>query len=343
MNISYANKRAISVWCLLLGCLLCILALSCGKKSPNDNEQKDKWIASNTGLETLFIQYLAVHPTNSNIIFTGTFDGLFKSTDGAETWVRVDSSWGNTQVAAIAFDGRHPEVMYAGTKGGGIWKSEDGGESWEQKNVGLTDPTIFSIATDPHHQDTLFVGTDGGIFRSYTAADTFSRVHHFRRAFLAIDPQNSQIIYAGGQYNNFFKCRDGGDDWTEENNGLTLGGPEVRGQWICIDPVNTQTLYLASSNTGLYKSTDGAGLWTPAPGLGANVVRTIVVNPNNPELLYVATNNGVAKSADSGENWEQMNEGFTSLDVRGLALNPLHSNILYAGIWGEGVFIWGGQ
>jgi photosystem II stability/assembly factor-like uncharacterized protein len=243
----------------------------------------------------------------------------------------------------MAFDGLNPQVLYAGTKGGGIYKSVDGGGSWEGKNAGLDDPTIFGIATHPHHQDTLFVGTDGGIFRSYDAAETFSKVHYFRRAFLAIDPENSQIIYAGGQYNNFFKSLDGGETWSAENNGLTIGGPAVRGQWICIDPTDTRTLYLASSSTGLYKSTNGAGLWTSVQGLGTNVVRAIIVNPSNPELLYAATNNGVAKSDDGGESWQQMNEGFTNLDVTGLVLDHLHPNVLYAGTWGSGVYIWEGQ
>lgn len=342
MTIRYPGRKTVLVWCLVLGCLLCIMAISCGKKSPTDSDQKGMWVPRNSGLDNLFIQFLAVHPAHSSIIFAGTFGGLYKSTDGAQTWVRVDSVWANNQVSAIAFDRLDPEVIYAGTQGGGILKSEDGGESWEESSVGLEDPTVFSIATHPHKSDTLFVGIDGGIFRSYDGADTLTKVHWYGRASLAIDPQNPQNIYGGGKFNNLHKSTNAGDNWFESNNGLVFGSGDRRIQWVLIDPVDPDVIYVGSNNIGVYKTTDAGGLWLEKNRnlSGAKNVRVLGLEFSNTEHLYAATNNGVYESTDGAENWQSMSAGLTNLDIKALAVDSLRPRMLYAGTWGGGVFIW---
>ena len=113
-----ASNRAISVGWLFLMCVLCCMVFSCSDKKPTPPETHGEWVPQNTGLEELTVEFLAIHPVDSDILFAGTFDGLFKSTNGAETWARSDSGLGNTWVVAIAFDALTPEIMYAGTKGG---------------------------------------------------------------------------------------------------------------------------------------------------------------------------------------------------------------------------------
>jgi photosystem II stability/assembly factor-like uncharacterized protein len=243
-------------------------------------------------------------------------------------------------VSTIAFDSQDNQVVYVGTSGAGVYKSEDGGKNWEMRNYGLGDPTVYSIVTDPQKSDTLFVGCDIGIYRSYDGADTLSEVHWFHRAFLAIDPQNSQLVYAGGKWNEFFKSEDGGEGWFRSGEGLPPGPPEYSIQWVLIDPSNPRILYAGSNNTGVYKSTNAALDWNPAKtGLGTNDVRMIGLDFSNPDLLYAATDKGVFRSTDGAETWQQMNEGLTNVDVKALAVDPLHPHILYAGTWGEGVFV----
>jgi len=338
MNL-YSTDRSIAAKFFLLGCFFCILAISCGKKSPTDSDS-NQWSAVNSGLENLFVRFLAVHPSNSDIIFSGTWGGLYKSTDGAQTWTRLDSGWTYSQISAIAFDALHPETMYVGTYGSGVFKSEDGGESWEGKKVGLVDPTIYSIATDPTHSDTLFIGCDGGINRSYNGADTLFYIFYYNRASLAVHPQNSQIVYAGGKFDNFYKSEDGGDSWSVGNNGINLNGPSARIQWVLINPIDPNILYVGSNVMGVYKSTNAAGLWTNVvKGFGGTRdVRVIGMSPSNTDCLYAATNNGVYRSTDAGQNWAQWNEGLTEVDVKALAVAPFTPHVVYAGTWGEGVF-----
>jgi len=91
---------------------------SCEKKSTNGPKPVSQWVASNEGLENVRINTLSIHPQDPDIIFAGTFDGLYRSTDRAENWTRVDSGWTFREITALAFDSQAGEVVYAGTRGG---------------------------------------------------------------------------------------------------------------------------------------------------------------------------------------------------------------------------------
>jgi ligand-binding sensor domain-containing protein len=286
-----------------------------------------------------------VHPFDSDIVFAGTWDGLYKSANRGQSWARVDSGWTYPQVSAIAFDPVRGDVIYVGTKGSGIFKSIDNGETWRSKNQGLDDYTIWSIATDPQNSDTVFAGCDIGIYRTYDGAEsTWTRVHWAQRSALAIDPKNSRNIFAGRQYNDLHKSIDRGDSWILGcSQGITTGGPESRLQWVVVDIDDSQMLYVGSNTVGFYKSTNSAGSWQAFnAGLDNRNIRVIVQDPARASMLHVATANGVFISDDAGGSWEAMNTGLSEddLDVRALAIDPAQPEILYAGTWDSGVFVW---
>jgi hypothetical protein len=78
---------------------------------------------------------LAVHPSDARVVFVAGSGGIYRSTDGAMTWVNVltgEGAQGGLRVVASAAD---PTLMYAATSSGSdatLWRSRDGGESWEQ-------------------------------------------------------------------------------------------------------------------------------------------------------------------------------------------------------------------
>lgn len=70
--------------------------------------------------------------TDPKIMFAGLREGAFKSTDGGESWKKLNSAPKN--VAAIAVHPGKPDVVFLGTAEGKIFKTADGGQTWRRQN-----------------------------------------------------------------------------------------------------------------------------------------------------------------------------------------------------------------
>jgi hypothetical protein len=186
---------------------------------------------------------------------------------------------------------------------------------------------------------------------------------------IAINPNNSNIIYQGTAGGGVWRTTDGGATWSpifdrQTSAGLRgalgIGEPSA----IAIDPNDTNTLYVGTmgvnllrigvtlaAEAGLFKSTDGGasfislGSGFPAGNIGNATqfsnqsINVIIVDPANSQRIYLGSTTGAFLSTDGGLNWTQgTNSGG---DVRSLVLDtssPAGARILYAGISGRGVF-----
>ncbi len=151
----------------------------------------------NKGLKkTEHIAKILVHPDNSDIVWVaaqgplwrkGGERGVYKTTNGGETWKRVlgNSEW--TGATDLLLDPRNPQILYAATwdrhrtvaalmgggPGSGIHKSTDGGESWEELTNGIpkSNKGKIGLAISPQQPDVLYAAieldrTKGGVYRS---------------------------------------------------------------------------------------------------------------------------------------------------------------------------------
>lgn len=160
-------------------------------------------------------------------------------------------------------------------------------------------------------------GLHGGIIRS-----------------LAIDPINTQVIYAGIDGNmiqgGVFKSTDGGASWTQINTELT----NTYVYTLAIDPKNTQVVYAGTFGSGVFKSINGGSSWTQ---IGLSNVNALSIDPKNSQIIYSGNNewgDGVYKSIDGGANWA--NTGLIN-NAESVAVNPIDTEVIYAGCNG-GVF-----
>src|SRR5437868_14606040 len=78
------------------------------------------------------VRAIAVHPREPQTLFLGTEQGLFRSTDGAGRWARVESPLNSRQIWSIALLPDDPNVILAGTCPSVIYRSTDGGATWEE-------------------------------------------------------------------------------------------------------------------------------------------------------------------------------------------------------------------
>lgn len=129
-------------------------AMAVSKSNPNiiigfDSAARGlfKTTDSGTSWETLqypdYVLTLAILPNDSQVVFAGTGDGIYKSNDGAKSWIPLDTYKG-LGIFAMAFDDEG--VLYVSTQTFGLVRSFDLGKTWE--NVDGPDLTITSIAVD---------------------------------------------------------------------------------------------------------------------------------------------------------------------------------------------------
>ena len=113
---------------------------------------------------------------------------------------------------------------------------------------------------------------------------------------LAIDPTNTQIIYAGTDGGGVFKSTDGGVSWAQMNTGLTNN----KLYSLAIDPTNSQTIYAGIVGSGVLKSTNGGTNWSQMnTGLTTGNVQSLAIDPTNTQIIYAGTNGGTFKYVPS--------------------------------------------
>jgi photosystem II stability/assembly factor-like uncharacterized protein len=145
----------------------------------------ESWEKTSTGMVALDakmasmalgVNGLVVDPTNSDVVYAGTTDGLYKSTDQAEHWTKIGGSIQHAYVSAIQLDPTNPSILYLATSDR-VQKSEDGGETWQPKLQGLEAASIRSLQISSLDPGVLYVGTNGGgLYRSTDAGESWNRL-----------------------------------------------------------------------------------------------------------------------------------------------------------------------
>ena len=119
------------------------------------------------------VHVLAIDPTAPTTLYAGLSpDGVFKSTDGGQSWTAMNTGLTSITVRDIALDPRNPSTLYASTAegvfktspAGAVFKSTDGGASWTAMSTGLTSLSVSHLAINSLTGSTLYAGTNDGVF-----------------------------------------------------------------------------------------------------------------------------------------------------------------------------------
>ncbi len=276
---------------------------------------------------------------------------LLSQVQAAVTWQQTSGPPGAT-VYSLAIDPLTPQTIYAGTEYNGLFKSIDGGSSWSTSI--FSDGLINAVVIDPINPQTIYAvisglskSIDGGSSWSAMNGGLFDR-YDTGVLSLAIDPTNSQTIYAGTT-TGAFKSTNGGSFWSAINDGLppiyvdpySYVFPYIVS--LAIDPATPQTVYAGTDYNGVFKSTDGGNSWSAVnsglPSGELNQWNILVIDPTSPQTVYTGIwGGGVFKSTNGGTTWSAANSGLTGTYVDTLAIDPTNSQTIYVSIRGGGVF-----
>ena len=162
------------------------------------------WTAINTGLASLSVRTIAIHPASPATIYAGTGSGIYKTSNGGTSWASFSTGLFDPNVNALVLDPRNPNTIYAATNSVGIFRSTNGGSFWFSANGGLTSSTfgilVTSLVADPV-SGTLYAAIGESnvsrIFKSTTGTTwTGTSLNTARINAIAIERANPNMIYA---------------------------------------------------------------------------------------------------------------------------------------------------
>jgi photosystem II stability/assembly factor-like uncharacterized protein len=247
----------------------------------------------NMGLENSeHIGDIIIHPSDSNTVWVssqgplwskGGERGLYKTTDGGETWRNVLEGDEWTGVGSVAIDPKNPNKLYAATwqrqrsvatlvntgPGSALFTSDDGGENWVKMTNGLPKEHMgkSSIAVSPMNPNVVYAaielnGRKGGFWRSSDKGASWVKMsdmvgggtgpHYYQEIFA--DPDTFDMVYMSNNASAFSK--DGGKTWAAMN----LKNRHVDDHAFAFHPTDPDFI-LVGSDGGLYESRDDMASW----------------------------------------------------------------------------------
>lgn len=316
------------------------------------------WTLLNTGIparDTVQRINISISSKDPNYIYAvccdmfGGFGGLYRSTNGGNTWSLQSSSpnilhWSNgsasggqgTYDLAILADPKDTNKVYVG--GININCSIDGGITW---NEVLNDSVTPYVHVDQHSFDynplnsTYYICNDGGIYKADSLSpDTANKIlsisdglaiRSFYRVGLCDDYEGFVI---SGAHDNGTAIRDTTGEWHH-----LFGGDGMKG---LIHPHDPQKIYF-SYQYGVFFKSDDFGITPNYMGVGGNErgewTTPMVFHPNNPDTMYSAYGN-VWRSEDGGNNWQAIS-AFDSINGQwpnpstSIVVAPSNTNYIY--------------
>lgn len=262
----------------------------------------------------------------TDTVYAGTHSGLYRTTNGGETWTVITPN-----IYVVGIVAGEPGELYV-AEGAEIIKSTDDGENWQ---VLLSIGEVQALIRTP--LGLLYAGTKhNGIFRSSDHGLSWQLINAGLPAvtysvvcIYSLAAGTSGDLYAGTE-SGVFRSTDNGNYWFPANDNLQES--QIRSLLVTSDG----TVFAGTRDQGIYRSTDNGQNW-----------QEVLYNASHPWILTLVTNSdgdvfagtdggGIYRSTDNGDTWQPTNDGLYQDRIRVIAISD--NGRIYAGSLGNGVF-----
>ena len=289
------------------------------------------------------IRAIAIHPDDHDVVYAGTQEGPYLSTDGGDHWKALPFP-DRRAVWSFLFRPGNPSVMYAGTAPAAVYRSDDGGRSWRAAKAFATPGRVkmsfpcrvTRLAADPNRPDEMYAGlevdgvlrsTDGGEswedcskelvrladrphLKSRIVSDTEIEGMMDTHALCVSSAAPGRVFLAVRM--GVFQSADRGTSWEDMEVGRF--SPLTYARDVQVWPHDPRTLFAClspaarSEDGSLYRSDDLGGSWRRVDhGVKPNsTMMSVALHPKDPNQVYCSTRFGqVFGTRDGGRSWEE--------------------------------------
>ncbi len=284
------------------------------------------WTALGDGLPYLPVSVILVDYQNPETLYISLGDkggwwmwnlGVYKSTDGGNTWAPTALDWTLTQENVIynmAMSPSDPQTLLVASNRG-IYRTQNGGNSWENMRTGEYTDVKFQPGNDStiyaaHHN---YWGTSQ-VVKSSNGGDTWTQISAFqvsendlRLAVNPLMPDWLGVHFSRGK--KFLLSKDGGNSYVENN------APDDDWGIFCFSPSDTSVVYLCG--VVVSRSVDQGATWEPIThwyndGVHAEVhadAHDLLHSPHNPNEVWYCNDGGLYRYNESTETWTDFSDG----------------------------------
>lgn len=312
---------------------------------------------------------IRVHPTNCDIAYAAAFGeysgpsaerGIYRTTDGGQTWTRVLHRDDRTGGVDISIDPNNPDVVFAalweawrnqwamssGGEGSGLFRSTDGGQTWTEltRRPGMPAQGLvgkIGVSVSPADSMRVFAIVEhdsGGVFRSDDRGETWTRVNSERklrqRAFyytrLLADPRERDRVYVLNV--GFYRSDDGGQTFPTS---IRVPHGDNHDLWIAAD--DNQRMVQGNDGGGNV-SVNGGRTWTEQDYPTAQIYR-LALSAHQPAMVCGGQQDNTTVCVPL-RGWGHLNAGGANFFAAGgcesgyVAPHPTNTDIYYAGCYG---------
>ena len=327
----------------------------------------ETWKKMNLNIDQVQVGRIAIHPKNPNIVYVAIMGdlfknskerGIYKSTDGGESWKQVLYSNERSGAVDISIDKNNPRIIFASTwnirrtpyslesggDGSGLWKSTDGGDTWINisDNEGLPSGLwgISGVSVSPVNSKKIFAlieNKDGGLFRSDDGGESWKKVNDDRnlrqRAWyytrVYADTQNENRVYVMNVA--FWRSEDGGKSFNRYRT------PHGDHHDLWIDPKNNSRL-IVGDDGGAQVSNDAALSWSTYMNQPTAQYYRVATDNSFPYNILVAQQDNstqrVPHRVNAGGIGERDWESSAGGESAHMAAKPDNPDIVYGGSYG---------
>lgn len=272
-------------------------------------------------------------PSNPNILYAATTEGVYKSVDSGVNWTQVqDVIMANDLLI-------HPDdenlVLVGcgnfGTEGKGIYRTTNGGDSWTPITENIPDDFQGKIqfGMAPSQPNTVYASIGNG-FSSSTGATWLLRSNDFGANF----ELRSTTDYSRWQ------------GWFSHDVAVSPTNPD---HIICIGIQVWKSV--TAGNTLLLKTVGGIGYDNPAiegpygdPDFVHSDAHDVIYHPTDPNILFIASDGGFTRSDDGGETYQTLNGRYQTVQFyNGFSNSRFSNTFAIGGLQDNGTISWNGD